>query len=495
VPILAARGFREPETSAKLLAEFVHGPGHRHRAPKTEEAGMKLVERIIELCPGGPTPKKGTTPHLSDPDRVIARVGSFVTAHGSRAALYELWSNRLPLFDLMLWLTDRSEYLAQLAVRTPDLLDELEEGGHLRRQKGTAVMLTELRRGQKSSRERGIRDNWLIHYVEAEKTRIGLRDILQLSDADEPEIELTALAEAVLQYTLETLMAKHRLKTAPFAVIGLGGLGSREVVYGSDLEIFLVVDKPAARLPKLKEMAEQWLELLQPQLSGFNIKLHRWTEGQEGNLISTAQDFDDYFRHRAGLKDLFSLTTARHVAGDLKAAEKLWGTVMNVTELGRARPDLAAWSEDWPERLHAMRLELQGTPSDGATDALAIETGTGGLVDVEFIVQSASLAGHWHEPNTARALIRAENDGSIPVELCSPLRTGYKKLRNVERILRRWSFQAETELPADLEAQTRVSRRCGMETAEAFLADLAETRKSIRAAYNQLMPFSRHRPK
>jgi len=57
---------------------------------------------------------------------------------------------------------------------------------------------------------------WLRRYHQAELMRIGLRDILGLAEPEQYLSELSALADACLQYTLEVVMRKKRLKKPAF---------------------------------------------------------------------------------------------------------------------------------------------------------------------------------------------------------------------------------------------------------------------------------------
>src|SRR6185369_13914483 len=157
-------------------------------------------------------------------------------AYGARAVLFETWNSNPSLFELMLLLFDRSEFLAEMAIRTPDLVDELVLSGRLRRTKRASEILTELRHGALDADQR----LWIRRYHQAEFMRIGLRDILGLADADQNMIELSALADACLQYALEVVLRRQRLKTSPVAIIGLGKLGGEELNYGSDLDIVFV---------------------------------------------------------------------------------------------------------------------------------------------------------------------------------------------------------------------------------------------------------------
>ncbi len=88
-----------------------------------------------------------------------------------------MWNSNPSLFELLLLLFDRSEFLAEAAIRTPDLVDELVLSGRLRQRKDAAEILKDLRHGRDDADQR----LWLRRYHQAELMRIGLRDILGLA--------------------------------------------------------------------------------------------------------------------------------------------------------------------------------------------------------------------------------------------------------------------------------------------------------------------------
>ena len=129
-----------------------------------------------------------------------------------------------------------------------------------------------------------------------------------------------------------------------------------------------------------------------------------------------------------------------------------------------------------------MRIEKKRTPP--GQDDLAIKTGKGGLMDVEFIAQSLCLENGWHEANTLRVIERGRGAGTLPD--AGKLLDNYRKLRRVEGILRRWSYEGETVLPDDPAPYYRVSVRCGFATPEEFRSALATWRKAIREVYESM---------
>jgi glutamine synthetase adenylyltransferase len=127
-----------------------------------------------------------------------------------------------------------------------------------------------------------------------------------------------------------------------------------------------------------------------------------------------------------------------------------------------------------------MRIEKERTPA--GQDALAIKPGRGGLMDAEFIAQALCLERGWYEPNTLSALERGFAEHCLPQ--AEELITNYLRLRRVETILRRWSYEGETVLPVDPAPFYRVSVRCGYVTPDAFARAMSGCRQAIRRAYD-----------
>src|SRR5438552_9950051 len=123
--------------------------------------------------------------------------------------------------------------------------------GFLSRRKTAGEILEDLRHGRGDDDQR----LWLRRYHRAELMRIGLRDILGLADFEQNLTELSALADACLQYALAVVMHRRKLRTRPFVIIGLGKLGGSEINYGSDLDIIFVADSKAKKLAALQQVA------------------------------------------------------------------------------------------------------------------------------------------------------------------------------------------------------------------------------------------------
>jgi glutamate-ammonia-ligase adenylyltransferase len=369
-----------------------------------------------------------------------------------------------------------------LAIRTPDLVDELVTSGRLRQRKSAEETLRDLRHGLEDADQH----LWLRRYHQAELMRIGLRDILGLADEEQYLTELSGLADACLQYAVEAVLRKNRFKAAPFTVIGLGKLGGAEIDYGSDLDLLFVTENKTSNLQKLSEMARDVMDLLSRRTEQgmvFHTDARLRPDGEKGLLVNTLAAYESYYRHRAQLWELQTLTRTRAVAGNADLGRKFQDLAAVVTNFKHPTKPLAAFQPNWKREIDRMRMRIEKERTPAGKADLAIKTGPGGLMDAEFVAQALCLEHGWHEPNTMRALERARKTNALPQ--AENLIENYRRVRRVEGILRRWSYEGETVLPDDPAPYYRVSVRCGFDTPEAFRLALAEWRGAIREVYER----------
>jgi [glutamine synthetase] adenylyltransferase / [glutamine synthetase]-adenylyl-L-tyrosine phosphorylase len=483
--LLSNHSFRDTAQSLRLVETLALGPGYVHVSPRTTDLAMQLVTKLLARCPKRDWSGKTTVPPnpLSDPDRVLARLDSYISAYGARSMLYETWTSNPSLFDLLLLLFDRSEFLAEVAIRTPDLVDDLELSGYLRRRKTAAEILEDLRHGREDEDQR----LWLRRYHRAELMRIGLRDILGLADFEQNLVELSALADACLQYALELVARKYKFKTPPLVIMGFGKLGGMELNYGSDLDITFVSDSGRNDLPVLQRVAAEVMELLASPTelgTAFVTDARLRPDGEKGLLVNTLDAYEDYYRRRAMLWEIQCLTRARPIAGNLELGELFQQLAAALTNFSRHNQRLAAYQPGWKQEIGRMRARIEKELTAPGKDSLAIKTGAGGLVDAEFIAQALCLEHGWQEANTLRALQLARDKKALPLADADSLIENYRILQRIECILRRWSFEGEAVLPDDPAPLYRVAIRCGFAEERAFLNAVTKCRAAIRAVYS-----------
>jgi len=237
-------------------------------------------------------------------------------------------------------------------------------------------------------------------------------------------------------------------------------------------------------LPRLQKLAAGVMDLLSRRTEQgivFHTDARLRPDGEKGLLVQSLDACEEYYRQRAQLWEIQALTRARFIAGNAADGEKFQKLVVQMTDFSNPRSPNNRRFPDWKKEIHKMRLRIENERTPVGQDTLAIKTGKGGLMDVEFVAQVLCLENGWHEPNTLRALERARANKILPH--AEKLIENYLQLRRVEAILRRWSDEGETVLPDDAPAFYRVSVRCGFDSPEKFQAALAKWRKAIREVY------------
>ena len=487
--LLAQHAFKDVDRSLNVLRTFIEGPGYVHVSPRTAELARRLVCELLRHCPRHePDGQTHWPPQpLSDPDRVLVRLDSYLAAYGSRAMLYETWTSNPALFKLLLLLFDRSEFLAETAIRTPDLVEDLVLSGQLLRRKSAAQILDELRHGAKDQDQL----TWIRRYHQAEFMRLGLRDILGLVDFQLNLHELSDLADACLQYALEAVLRQHRRRKPPFAILGLGKLGGSELTYGSDLDIAFVTDARTPNLHRVHKLAAQVMELLSSPTEygvAFPTDARLRPDGAQGPLVHTLPACEEYYRNRAQLWEIQAISRTRVVAGDQQVGRHFLELAASLADFRQPPARLACYRPDWKAEIAKMRARIEKERTPPGKDALAIKTGAGGLIDAEFIAQALCLTHGWHQPNTLQALQRARDTHTLEPQDAADLLHHYQRLQRIEGILRRWSFIGEVTLPDDPAPLYRVAVRCGYPDANAFLSAVTEHRAALRRVYHRVFP-------
>jgi glutamate-ammonia-ligase adenylyltransferase len=230
----------------------------------------------------------------------------------------------------------------------------------------------------------------------------------------------------------------------------------------------------------------------------FRIDTRLRPDGEKGLLVNTLEAYEEYYRRRAALWEIQALTRARPVAGDMTLGgqfQQMTAALANFTpqnaaagfvfpsSSGKPQSGLAAYTPAWKADIARMRARTIQERTGPGRDHLAIKTGTGGLMDAEFMAQTFCLTAGWQEPNTLQASRRAAEEGLLAPDGGQLLLQSYARLRRIEGILRLWSFEAETELPDEDAPLQRVAVRCGYDSAAEFMRDVKQIRGDIRGVY------------
>jgi glutamate-ammonia-ligase adenylyltransferase len=457
-----------------------------------------------------------------DPDMAFVNLEKVSASLGAKAVLWELFSFNPPSLKLYVDLCAWSQFLSEILITNPGMIDELLDSLVLNQPRTAAELQTELAQLCRNAEDV---DPILHSFQYAELLRIGVRDILGKDSLPATTAALSDLAEAILvqiaglQEPRRTLrfgipyLAEGERAGQPsrYVLLGLGKLGGRELSYHSDLDLILVYEGDGRTGPppsatrfdqfELTDNFHYFTELAQhiikmagymgPMGRLYQVDMRLRPTGKSGSLVIPLAEFRRYYEEGgAQLWERQALTRARVVHGD----EAFGREVMAVVEKGAYgfpwRPEMADEIRDMRDRLEASHSERD------------VKRGFGGIVDVEFLVQLFKLkyGGNLavlRTTNTWEALDALRSTGLLEGAEYTTLRNSYDFLRLVEgrlRIVHNRSLDELPEAPEDLE---KLARRLGLEAGPGvsagsrFLAELERHTTQTRELFLHLVTLER----
>ncbi len=438
VAVFAQLGFRDPAQAAHLLS--VAGP----RSPLSVRAEPDLAplggQWLSEIL------------RSSNPERTLTHFTDFFAGRGMRPAYAHALSSQSHVRRLLGNVFAQSDFLSRLILRLPSALEILFEP----RFEATATeeidrALSELPPSA-STEEVATR---LAIAKQRATLRVGIGDLSTVYTPAVVEERLTALAEATLgaavNHVVEGLRARG-LTVPPFALLGLGKLGGREMSYGSDLDLLLLFDGRGLTEPRASEAREVCTRLCQrvisllslptPAGSAYNVDTRLRPGGVQGLLVTSWETFVRHHETHAGAWERMALVRARPLLGD---QDFLAVVGPGLERLTYERP----LPIDLRQEMLRLRLRMEVEIARETRDRLNLKTGRGGLVDVEFITQAAQLTAgavltSARSPRTEDALLALARTDALPDAL--ELRDHHRFLRRLEHRLRIVHGKADAQL-------------------------------------------------
>ncbi|MEO8341129.1 MAG: hypothetical protein ABI604_15700, partial [Nitrospirota bacterium] len=289
------------------------------------------------------------------------------------------------------------------------------------------------------------RKDALNRFKDREMFRIDIKHIVEpSSNFPDFSLALTELAEVIMEQSvvdcsakLEKSYGRPRLaneKPCPFAVMGLGKFGGRELGYASDIEVLFVYSGSGTTNGKDRIENSEYFERLAQELLGwiearqegiFRIDVRLRPHGGKGALANAFKEVCRYYSP-TGLAAPFerqALIKLRHIAGNSTLGHRL-----------EAHRDSFVYGDapwDIPTALELRRQQLKQLVEPGKIN---VKYSAGGLIDIEYATQYLQVMhGHNHPtlrtPNTLQALAALVNAGLVARADGAGLRKAYVFIR------------------------------------------------------------------
>lgn len=369
-----------------------------------------------------------------------------------------------------------SDYAANLCIEKPALLVQLansEELLHLIRD-DYADHLRKALTDLPEAPDEAMLKSLLRQFQQRQMLRLIWRDVCQLSSVRETAAEVSALAEACLDITLDRLhqwavqahgepVGERSGKAMKLVVLGMGKLGASELNLSSDIDLIFAypeageTEKGVSCQQFFLRLGQQLVDALDAVTADgfvFRVDMRLRPYGSEGVLVCSFDAMENYYQSQGRDWERYAMIKARTVAGDLAAGAEL---------MRRLRPfsyrrylDFSAF-----ESLRSMKQQInkqvrrKGMNQD-------IKLGAGGIREVEFVIQALQMVHGGRDKRLQQTSLYEAMDvlsdgGYLPAETVQALRNSYSFLRDLEHKLQGFANKQTQSLPASEQEQLRVA--------------------------------------
>ncbi len=431
---------------------------------------------------------------VPDPSRALNNLHRFLHTGFVVSTLRDFSTHRV-LLRIALDLFSQSQFLSDILVRDPELFRWLTTTSVLNTTKERAQYLNEATQVVELFQRTERKLDALKRYHRRELLRLGAREILGEATIPTVTAELSWLADAIVEAVLRIVVQQFEMRSGvrfehEFAVIGLGKLGGEELNFSSDIDLLFVyerdgeVDLPLERIHTLHELYARMGEMIVRLLTERTLEGHLYRvdmrlrpDGSSGPIAMSRQAYRNYYEARGELWERQMLTKARVIGGNRTVGERWLDDIRPfVFPKTTLRSPLA--------EIYEMKQKIEAKVREKDN----IKLGTGGIRDIEFIVQALQLLHggsdeQMRQNNTLKAIETFAATQKLNHDEAETLSKAYLFLRSVEHRLQLLHGLQTHSLPESSDEKLQLSRRLGFETTREFETTLERHRKAVSAIF------------
>jgi glutamate-ammonia-ligase adenylyltransferase len=387
---LTELGYPDSEEAGAVIASF-------KRSPVLERLGEKGGKAISQLMPLAISAAVDTL----EPAQTLQRVTQFFGRVAQRSMYLSLLLEHPLAFTELLQLAARSPWIVEHISQEPLLLDELLNPNKLYEPLIKSELASELRQKLSTVDINDIESQILElrHFQQVYVLRVAAADItgsillITVSDylSDIAEVILEAATRLAWQAisSKSGLPQKDMAELSGLGVIALGGLGSRDLSYDSDLHIELIwrgedaveasLAQPPGGAANFYKMVASRLNLLlsSRMVSGIIYRLYTPGDSERGHALLIS-DMPGYQHRKLTDLERARYVQARYLFGDSHLAGDFTAYRQQLLSSGCSLEQIA--------------VELQQLREDwSGTSLFSLDYGIGALGDIRSIVTSGVL--------------------------------------------------------------------------------------------------------
>jgi len=415
LPYLHKLSYQQPQELAAVLDDFYQSRAVQALANLPRTRLESLMPRLLEACAD-----------LENNQQTFLRVLGLVQRILRRSAYLALLVENSQALQQLCILCERSSWIADELVAYPALLDELLDSRTLYTAPDKQLLRDQLRQQTMRIASDDMEQQMEVirYFCRSYALRVAACEVTDMLPLMQVSDYLTWIAEAVVEHVVniawDQLVASHGLPalitagatnihTPGFIVVAYGKMGGIEMGYKSDLDlVFLHSGDPSRQTdgPRsidsstfFMRLGQRIIHLLATSTASgmaYEIDMRLRPSGNSGMLVSSLAAFEKYQREDAWTWEHQALVRSRVVAGDTELAAAYELVRKNTLQQKRDTQLLSAEVREMREK---MRKHLGKDAKDGK---FSLKQGSGGIVDIEFMVQFAVLAWSHDHPQLVR---------------------------------------------------------------------------------------------
>ncbi|HKC95691.1 MAG TPA: hypothetical protein VKB81_16875 [Nitrospira sp.] len=455
--ILSAYGLTDIEQADRNLQAMAGDPLERHQLADILPILLDSIART------------------ADPDQALnhwERMLSNVT----RSSFLDYLRSSPRMLELLCIIFGNSDSLAFTIIRDPMLVYWLADQEVLSKPPTSVGIEQALCKQLSRLTVKELKLEVLRRFRRREMLRIGVRDLLRLADVPETTASLSDLASRLIHAAYEIVDADlrrqygvpmHRNRQGKwvetgFTVMGMGKLGGHELNYSSDVDLIYVYGSHdgETRAPRGKSSGkpaavgisnEEYFEILSRELTKalveptkegyvFRVDLRLRAEGTVGQLARSLDDYRKYYSTRGQIWERLALLKACPVAGSMEVGQTFLKMVRPfVFGTGSPKKDLTG-AMAIIQDVRTVKEMIDAKMADRGHDQRNVKLGTGGIREIEFLVQTIQVLAGKAMPalldrNTLGSLRRFATRKLLSGKERDALAAAYVFLRDVEHKL------------------------------------------------------------
>jgi [glutamine synthetase] adenylyltransferase / [glutamine synthetase]-adenylyl-L-tyrosine phosphorylase len=424
----------------------------------------------------------------------------------------KLWKNKGLLSDVLA-LASFSPLLATTLLQNPNYISWLNRKRLETQIPSKEELLESLARFAATSSQLEP-DELFARFRRRELLRIYLKDIRGIYTIAEITEEISVLADAILEKTLQIAKQeldnrygipletdeKGRAKPAAFCIVALGKLGSNELNYASDIDLSFIYSAEGttsghgrkgetSNREYFVKLAEFIIKLTGQKAYRVDMRLR--PHGKIGALAICLDDAVRYYKTEAQAWERQVLIRSRSTAGDGEVFKTFIESLENV---------VFSTDETVENALQNVRLSKEKINLEKLDNKdFNVKLGIGGIREIEFIAQALQLAhggrDKWlRSPHTLISLSRLADRQLLTENDLTELFEAYNFLRRLEHRLQMENGLQTHLVPHDDEKRLITAKRMNLHDLSTFDENLKHHTKNVNQIFIRVFGDLEHLP-